>query len=369
MEFESFLLRMKLDIFLDISNDQYSIESLAILALVDYCDLKNQDISFYSLKCSHVSDYEIKFVDDLNKLSPYIKDVSLPAIVKHLPNNLSIVYTGLASLYRVLVKYKIYLKDADSVFFQKLLGYKSACLKACSEVSKWTNLCEILPIELLRSTRIEDFKTKFLSSIEETLSKPLSLANRKSNNLLKERYLEDIHVNISDLLVYFYIQIYSAYEILCGKRFKLICEWIELMKNSMRLEKLNKALLLFKPNNIEYEDQLSKQLKTLNLNYRQAKTNEIDNLIEQFEKEIQINNYNIYTGDEIKLDWYELNEQANPSAGKLPFKRIERKCQQLENFAYLIKKFEFDKKESFTVVDFCSGGVRLFKVLCFFTIH
>ena len=56
------------------------------------------------------------------------------------------------------------------------------------------------------------------------------------------------------------------------------------------------------------------------------------------------------------------------SLGKLPEKRVERKCQQLENFLFLIKSLV--TRETFaknaTIVDFCSGGGHLGILVAFF---
>ena len=52
--------------------------------------------------------------------------------------------------------------------------------------------------------------------------------------------------------------------------------------------------------------------------------------------------------------------------GKLPEKRVERKCQQLENFIFLIKSLVFKLPEAATVVDFCSGGGHLGILVAYF---
>jgi hypothetical protein len=47
--------------------------------------------------------------------------------------------------------------------------------------------------------------------------------------------------------------------------------------------------------------------------------------------------------------------------GGLPLKRIKRKCQQLENIFFLLKKclIEESGTERKVIVDFCSGGGHL----------
>ena len=75
----------------------------------------------------------------------------------------------------------------------------------------------------------------------------------------------------------------------------------------------------------------------------------------------------MYAYDAISINWPDFNEQINPSAGGLPDKRIERKCQQLENFLFTFKtqiypKYKTNNKDQkylLTLVDFCSGGGHL----------
>lgn len=74
----------------------------------------------------------------------------------------------------------------------------------------------------------------------------------------------------------------------------------------------------------------------------------------------------LYNYQDISINWSDFSEQISPSAGGLPLKRIERKCQQLENFLYAFKtqiypkykKYE-NKEYLLTLVDFCSGGGHL----------
>jgi hypothetical protein len=82
-------------------------------------------------------------------------------------------------------------------------------------VSKWTYLCETLPVEIFIN-RFDAHvfnlvKTEFLENIEDKLRKPLSIADRKGLDKKSEtaRYLEENKLNISDLLIYFFIKIFE----------------------------------------------------------------------------------------------------------------------------------------------------------------
>ena len=67
--------------------------------------------------------------------------------------------------------------------------------------------------------------------------------------------------------------------------------------------------------------------------------------------------------NEIHIDWSILSPHANPQAGDLPKNRVERKCQQIENFYYLFRKEIYSRRNEHSrplvVVDFCSGGGHL----------
>ena len=106
-------------------------------------------------------------------------------------------------------------------------GFKNNCLKACAEVSKWTNLCENSSINLFKQFKLAEAQDQssefysackdFLQQVEEILSKPLKLANR-NRKLAKERdqklaslsqeatrFLEDHFITISDLIIFYSI--------------------------------------------------------------------------------------------------------------------------------------------------------------------
>jgi hypothetical protein len=77
------------------------------------------------------------------------------------------------------------------------------------------------------------------------------------------------------------------------------------------------------------------------------------------------------------IDWENLDYQVNPAAGNLPIKRLERKCQQLENFVHYFKTQIYENYKAkqannknlndclLTIVDFCSGGGHLGIILAY----
>ncbi|XP_026321524.1 glutathione S-transferase C-terminal domain-containing protein homolog [Hyposmocoma kahamanoa] len=59
---------------------------------------------------------------------------------------------------------------------------------------------------------------------------------------------------------------------------------------------------------------------------------------------------------DFKINWNEIPNGANPSAGHLPDERMHRKSQQLENLALTVQNIA---KEGDLIVDFCSGSGHL----------
>lgn len=66
-------------------------------------------------------------------------------------------------------------------------------------------------------------------------------------------------------------------------------------------------------------------------------------------------NINTNTID-LNINWHEIPDGANPSAGHLPDERMLRKSQQLENLALAVQNIA---KEGDLIVDFCSGSGHL----------
>ncbi|KAK7097418.1 glutathione S-transferase C-terminal domain-containing protein-like isoform X2 [Littorina saxatilis] len=61
-------------------------------------------------------------------------------------------------------------------------------------------------------------------------------------------------------------------------------------------------------------------------------------------------------GTNVSLKWDTFPDCVNPKEGKVPAKRVERKCQQLENLVTAVQEVA---RPGNTIVDFCSGGGHL----------
>ena len=216
-------------------------------------------------------------------------------------------------------------------------------MKACKEVSTWTNLCENKSINIYSKASatkfknekiIEELKTDFLDAIETALKNPLCLANRKDSKEKHLKYLEDVNMNISDLLIYFIISllIHQTNDALVSK-YEHIKHWYyNTMPKNNSLELYVQILDCYKES-LEKCADLAGLKENFNLNEVKKSLNEIhissvdDNIeckIESFKNFIE-KKYNFtvplklnrnYTEEDIKLDWHAIDQQLNPQAGK-----------------------------------------------------
>ena len=219
-------------------------------------------------------------------------------------------------------------------------GYKDSCLKACKEVSTWTNLCENKSIQLYskaQMTKFEDekaleqLKTEFIDIIENKLKNPLCLANRKEFKNSSLKYLEDVNMNISDLLVYFILNLMidSSNHALLNK-YKSIENWyLNTMPQNADLSKFEEILNCYKNFKVisskmkafdfdqikislnELTVSSSSEIKDFDLNIEMLKIFIEDNF--QVTVPLEVNRF--YTEQDIKLDWKSINQQLNPQAG------------------------------------------------------
>ena len=107
--------------------------------------------------------------------------------------------------------------------FYIVKGYRNNCINACSEVSRWTYICEIMSVKVYQSIRnIDTYSNElineFFESINETLRTPLQLASRNKKSILSrkqstindeksmnKRFLQDYFITISDLILFYYV--------------------------------------------------------------------------------------------------------------------------------------------------------------------
>jgi hypothetical protein len=297
-----------------------SSESLCTLCFIDYCKLISNDtnlnksdqyicICLYSLKETQMN--ESSLVNTLNSKYPRFSfevynperarldlltstsskqtvflrdssivslvieqqeysttDTTLPSLVYRLESGVFIFVNGLSALYRTILKSFIKQQQTNTTclfHFQTLLGYRSNSLKACSEVSPRTSLCEIVAPNALNKP---DTAHHFFADLEAILASPLVLAhrNQKSNRIRKtnlqnspaepSRYFEDIFITIADLILFYYVSRIieaSLFGVKILQSYSSLLKWYTLMSqdinvvsaylNSLHIEQVSKAIL------------------------------------------------------------------------------------------------------------------------------
>ncbi len=263
-----------------------------------------------------------------------------------------------------------------------------------------------MTVKLCANFTFELFR-EFLEKIHEALESPLALASRDFKNqkqrsetlkleenlnlskLSERRFLEDHFITIADLIVFYFLTLILGrsefrqkliQEIEC--EFSLICLWYEQMKVDHNLKetflsdldiiRFNLPDEVIRSNQKGQTKHFSKRkfTKSASLNEKNDCNSHIDSVINELtlslkkaynlDVPLQADQNLLYNYEKICLNWSEIDEQASPAAGGLPWKRIERKCQQLENFLFTFKSQIYTEKQSSkTIVDFCSGGGHL----------
>nr|CAI5843191.1 unnamed protein product [Callosobruchus analis] len=287
---------------------------------------------------------------------------------------------GLCSVSRQLLK----LSHRNDI--KALLGFKEACLAACSENSIWTRFCEVDAVCMTKRILNKDNYANGILTIPEELarfeyhlSKPVKMHNiykiaRQKNNdknlkssvpkdelNLEHQFGEGTTITLADIILYPSFKIF--FSLISKPKIKdklpLTLEWLKRLDNSglpelcLNLPELDAEITqVILP---EFERQ---SLYTSDPSrYKPQKriyTKQID--IQKVLSYLPGTSMNTFLpfGHEVDFRWSKIPLAANPNSGALPEKRANRKCEQLENLAKAVMKLAEDKQ--FTIVDFCSGS-------------
>lgn len=124
-------------------------------------------------------------------------------------------------------------------------------------MSQWTYLCENLSIQLCRKIDLKqcctqqeftELKIVFLDVLEDILLKPLTLANARKQHFSETRYLCDRNLTISDLLIFFSLNLIFKYLNIFSNigSFSKIETWYSTMTRSKQIMKFEEVLNCFK---------------------------------------------------------------------------------------------------------------------------
>lgn len=305
------------------------------------------------------------------------------------------IISGLCSVVRFIVK------QSNNPKIRQLLGFRDACLVACSESSIWTRFCEIdmpntVNYLLNKSLSISCIPPDILR-FEYHLNQPVRIHNvykiareqNKDNSIKSSTPLKDLNLThkygegpfmtLADATLFPSFHVIFT---LIGDKIKAIIPksiiWYEgLLKE---LPNISISVPHFSLPKIELRESnfIRQSLYTADPNrYRPekrifTKQSDIETAFER-SKFVTIKN-DLPFGIETEFNWNDIPRIINPIGGALPATRADRKCQQLENLVKAVLKVvdivNFDKsglnnKKSFKIVDFCSGSGHLGILLAF----
>ncbi|KAG5870805.1 hypothetical protein JTB14_005355 [Gonioctena quinquepunctata] len=296
------------------------------------------------------------------------------------------IVAGLCSVARYLVKH------ANTKERRSLLGFRDACLMACSESSIWTRFCEVDIIGTTKNIILNKYyeKDRFclptdIARFEYHLSKPVRMHNiykaaREKNNdkdisskipidklNLHHTYSEGTSMTLADVILFLCFRIFfqnAPYYLLEGK-IPLTIKWFEKM-NSADLPTLSFTIscLPTEVNHVVEPVYIKQSLYTADpTRYKPerriyTKQNDIELALKMLSPiENELINMSVPFGHEVAFDWSDIPLEANPNGGALPKKRASRKCEQLENLARAVVKLASGTE--YKIVDFCSGSGHL----------
>lgn len=287
-------------------------ESRALLCLTDYCQLVAskdfkcncfyskediitklslkqeffQRIDFNDILVNKYKEINVEFHELSEYNEPLLKDTNLPCLKRNVSKECSITITGLTSLFRDIIKIGHRLRPSLNLL--ELLGWRENCVKACAEASKWTHLCEVLSVnvyENLNEINAKELLSDYFKKIQETrlsARNPMSVHNQNKKTILTKvnpRYLEDYQIQISDLIVFYYVtlclnKVKNWHKSDLESQFSIVCEWY----NNMKLdEKVQKYFLKhtkpgeeFKVKETNDEVNLKKEAKTDKVNQEEC---------------------------------------------------------------------------------------------------
>ncbi|XP_017773546.1 PREDICTED: glutathione S-transferase C-terminal domain-containing protein homolog [Nicrophorus vespilloides] len=371
-----------------------NLETLLVLNVFKICGTGNVKLRLVVVPADsqpqfrvHLNDYEQIKLEEIPKIAKYC---SWPVIVIG-----RTVVAGLCSVCRQIIK------SSRNEEVQNLLGFREACLMACSESSIWTKLCEvdmIATVKKLFSADCEEYPSITLpvdlTRFEYHMEKPVRIHNvyklaREKNNdkdikcsvpvenlNLAHCFSEGPFITLSDVILFPCIKILGSYfkEQILINHLPLTYAWMENMGrlgyDFIDFESLGLPDLIFKGREIKQEDVprhslYSSDPKRYNpLSRIYTKQSDIENSLNIIDKSsIDVTNDITPFGHEIPFDWSQIPVELNPEGGALPEKRAKRKCEQLENLVKSV--FKISEGKSYKIVDFCSGSGHLGLLLAF----
>ncbi|XP_037797619.1 glutathione S-transferase C-terminal domain-containing protein homolog [Penaeus monodon] len=300
-------------------------------------------------------------------------------------------------------------------FCEKFLGFRGGCLQACAEVSVWTKFCEIESIKAL-----EDFSNiygkngktlvfpKDILRFEHHLQHPPILHNalKRKQYLIKKNvtdkvqqqelcakklselpeldheFAEGLDMTLADIMLFGSFHILLSVlkkHVVLNDVCPLVVRWYgliscnEYVKNALPV--LGKSTIMNSfcdtdMNTLEVtipvvpsESLYKSDPERYKPRWRSyTHQHDIERILKVLDEAGVNPGYDSHPSDDLNISWSSYPLAVSPQAGQMPAKRLERKCQQLENIVSAVRQVARDGD---IIVDFCAGGGHVGIVLAY----
>nr|CAB3251053.1 glutathione S-transferase C-terminal domain-containing protein-like [Phallusia mammillata] len=403
------------------NGSMYSYATQTVLLVAAYCDEVDLDLCLVTQesedkpkitpgfkepeKC--FSNVTSKSIDEIPK---QVADCHLPVILMH---NQTYVVSGLCHVIRQIIKLACKKQDPS---LKTLLGHKQCCLKASSEVSSRTKLCEVTAphvvdkwMELDSASHAHKLPAAIIE-LESILKRPVVIHNMdkcqrvvlerinkhgsetqgeppakvikhssgkkvvKTQDLppLQHTFIEGVDFALSDLallplvhnFLYFYLKITD--DLL--EHVPLTIKWYHRLQSIPKLstalrscnvdfvsvkESFNGKTPVFEDGKCQVLELGEKQQVQPNKKaLEKTLRRDLPVIIEKLNQHVDAK-FKELNSTEIKIDWDLIPKDVHPTMGELSTARAQRKCHQMENIIHAAKQI---CKNGDVIVDFCCGG-------------
>lgn len=337
-----------------------------------------------------------------------VKSCKLPAIIS---KDQTDVYSGLCTVLRYIVKRTAKLTTSPKLqeHIVSLLGHRLYCLKACSEVSPRTKLCELHMPDVFQQRHFNTVPVA-LTLFERLMNEPVVIHNmdkrqrvllqklsgdpkspspnkRKLKEIvwtkdlpsLEHVFAEGVDFSLTDICIFPAIHFFVKNKLLLKDDLPLTVKWykrlmaIEKFRNAVRkcgvtfVKSVNSSDATITLNKdgvaqvLELAD-TSNNEQAVERNFGLTIRRDLPGLLKKLESARIAAAFSEYDRQSITLSWNTLPTQVHPVQGELGTLRASRKCSQIENLAFAVRSVA---KDGDTIVDFCSGGGHVGIVLAF----
>ena len=385
-------------------------ETLVIKFVLMFCDLNNfkvflvnDDEDESNLSSEHCLPFDYSVIKKEILLKEKKVSCRLPALL-HCQEKFW--RAGLATVVRTIIKTLHRRQPQEG--WHKLLGFRETCLKACSEVSGLTKLCEVdLPAAVIE-IEAEQIDLDCVSDVPVALVKlenhlrnpPVlhnlrkqlkQLAKRGKENTVKDCsvskiYFSGFEFTLADLVLF--PSVTSILTVLEQKNHRTlmkiphIVKWykevssLQRVKEALQKSNLRHPVLECLPINPEdnLESNLADELDfklMFNEKKKASGTKKIQHMnckilppiVERLARNGALPECSKHPCEDMRIQWEVLPSALDPAGGELNPGRAKRKRQQIENMFSVVRTMADDAS---VIVDFCSGGGHLGIVIAYF---